>query len=310
MTLALRKIGRAIFSVWFLVTMIFILMRMAGDPAMELLGPDETSKEVLDSFRAMWGIDRPIWEQYVNYIGHALQGDFGRSFVEYRPAFDIVLERLPKTLLLMSCSLGVSLLIGVPFGILGALHHNRKIDTVVTTTSMVLHAIPHFILGVALILIFVVWLRLLPVGGSGSWQQLVMPAFTFGASGAAIFSRFIRSAMLEALRQPYVTAAQARGIPWSRIILFHVVPNAALPTLTIAGLMLGSMVGGSIVVETMFAWPGVGRLTATSVGLRDLAVIQVIVFFVMGAMVTTNLTVDLLYTIVDPRIRIRSGTPQ
>jgi peptide/nickel transport system permease protein len=308
MTLALRKTGRAIFSVWLLVTIIFVLMRMAGDPAMELLGPDETSKEVLESFRSMWGIDRPIWEQYFNYVGHVMQGDFGRSFVEYRPAFDIVVERLPKTLLLMSSSLGVALLIGIPFGIIGALHHNRPMDTVVTTTSMALHATPHFILGIALILIFVVWLRLLPVGGSGTWQQLLMPTFTFGASGAAIFSRFIRSAMLETMRQPYVTAAQARGIPWSRIVLFHVVPNAALPVLTIAGLMLGSMVGGSIVVETMFAWPGVGRLTVTSVGLRDLAVIQVIVFFVMGAMVTTNLAVDFLYTIVDPRIRIRSGT--
>lgn len=307
MMLILRKTARALFSIWLVVTLIFVLMRMAGDPALALFGPDEMPKAALDSFRATWGFDKPIWEQYFTYVSHVLHGDFGRSFVDYRPAVDIVFERLPRTLSLMSVSLAITLLLGIPSGILAALNHNKPLDAALTAGSTFFYAIPHFVLGVALILIFAVWLHLLPVGGSNSWQHMLMPAFTFGASGAAVFTRFVRSSMLEVLRQPYIAAAQARGIPRRTIVLRHALPNAALPVLTIAGLTIGSMVAGSIVVETMFAWPGVGRLTSTSVDLRDLAVIQVIIFLVMTTMVVTNLVVDFLYTVIDPRMRIRSG---
>lgn len=305
MTLLLSKSLRALFSVWLIVTLIFFLMRMTGDPALALFGPDEVPPEVMDSFRATWGFDRPLLEQYFTYLGNVGRGDLGRSFIEYRPALTIVTERIPNTLLLMGASLLITLLLGVPAGMAAALRHNRPLDGAMTAASIFFYAIPNFVLGIALMLMFSVWLRVLPVGGNGSWQHILMPAFTFGASGAAVFTRFVRASMLEVLRQPYIVAAQSRGIPWVRIVLFHVLPNAALPLLTIAGLTVGSMIAGSVVVETMFAWPGVGRLTATSVGLRDMAVIQVIVLIIMAVMVVTNLLVDFLYTAADPRIRVR-----
>jgi len=304
MAAVVRKVLRALLSVWFVVTVIFVVMRLSGDPALEIFGPEELPEEVMASFRATWGIDKPIWEQYLTYVGNVLQGDFGRSFVEYRSASEIVMERLPKTLALMAASLAITLLIGIPAGIAAALFHNGRLDRVLTVGGMVFYATPNFVLGIALILVFSVWLGVLPVASSEAWESILLPAFTFGASGAAVFLRFVRAAMLDALRQPYVLAARARGLPWRRVVLGHVLPNAALPILTIAGLTVGAMVAGSIVVETMFAWPGIGRLTTTAVGFRDLAVIQVIVFLVMAAMVITNLVVDVLYVVVDPRIRI------
>lgn len=304
MPVLVRKVARVLLSVWLIVTCIFVLMRMAGDPALEILGPDEFPPDILASFRASWGIDQPLWQQYLTYLSNAVEGDFGRSFLDQRSALTVVMERLPQTLTLMSTSLAIMLLIGIPAGIYAALRHNRAADTAVSAAAIVFYAVPNFVLGVLLILVFAVDLRWLPVGGSGDWRHLILPAVTFGASGAALFARFVRSSMLDALRQPYIVAAKARGLPWRTVVLRHALPNAALPVLTILGLTVGGLVAGSIVVETVFAWPGVGRLTAMAVSFRDLAVIQVIVMLVMIAMVTTNLVVDLLYAWCDPRIRL------
>ena len=307
MSFALKKLLRALVSVFAIVTAIFLLMRLAGDPTLEILGPDDFPPAVLEDFRARWGLDQSLWQQYLSYLGNAATGDFGRSFLDQRPAFQIVLDRLPNTLLLMALSLAITLLIGIPAGIVAALRHNQFADAAVLAGAMVFQATPNFVLGVVLIFVFSVWLRLLPASGAGDWHHLILPAVTFGASNAAVFARFVRAALLDVLRQPYMLAATARGLP-ARVLLFrHALPNAALPILTILGFFVGGLIAGSIVVETVFAWPGVGRLTATAVGFRDLAVIQVIAMLVMAAMVTTNLVVDLLYAVLDPRIRLERG---
>ena len=304
MTYIAAKSLRAVFSIAFIVTAVFLLMRLVGDPALAILGPDDFPPEILAEFRALWGLDQPLWQQYVEYVRHAVSGEFGRSFVDNRPALAIVLERLPSTLALMGAALAITLLIGVPAGIVSALRQNRLSDMALSGAAIVFQATPNFVLGVALILVFAVWLRLLPAAGAETWQHGVLPAVTFGASNAAIFARFVRATLLDVLRQPYMLAASARGLSPTILLLRHALPNAGLPLLTVLGFSLGGMVAGSIIVETIFAWPGVGRLTATSVAFRDLAVIQVIALLTMTAMVTTNLAVDLLYAVLDPRIRL------
>lgn len=304
MQFVLRKTGRALLSVWLLVTAIFLLMRLAGDPALEILGPDEFPPEVIERFRVQLGLDRPLVAQYTDYLAGAVRGDFGRSFLENRSALDVVAERLSKTLQLMLASLAISLLLGVPAGIIAALRRNELVDTGVTSLALVFQAMPNFVLGVLLILVFAVWLRLLPAGGSEELRHLVLPALTFGASGAAVFARFMRSAVLDVVRQPYIQAVRARGIGGRHLLFGHILPNAALPLLTILGFSIGGLFAGSIIVETVFAWPGIGRLTATAVGQRDLPVVQVIALLVMATMVTTNLLVDLAYAWLDPRIRL------
>lgn len=307
MPFILRRALRVTLSVWLVLTGLFFLMRMAGDPVLAILGPDEFSQEVLDIFRANLGIDKPVIEQYFSYISGIFHGDFGRSFLERRPALDIVLMRLPKTIWLMLASLSITLVIGILAGILAALRHNQTTDTVVSLFATVFYAVPNFVLGIVLTLVFAVKLNWLPVGGSNSLESVILPALTFGASGAAIFARFARSAMLESLRQPYITAAKARGLSWRRIVFAHALPNAALPLLTLLGFAVAGLVSGSVVVETIFAWPGVGRLLSYSVGSRDLPVVQVVVVFAMAVMVFTNMAIDLLYSIADPRIRFQKG---
>ncbi len=307
MSFIVRKSLRALFSIVFIVTAIFLLMRLAGDPALAILGPDDFPPAVLADFRALWGLDQPVWRQYLDYLANAATGHFGRSFVDNRPALTVVLERLPGTLFLMATALIITLLIGVPAGIIAALKRNHPWDVAVSGAAVIFQATPNFVLGIGLVLVFSVWLRLLPSAGTESWQHVVLPAITFGASNAAIFARFVRATLLDVLRQPYMLAAAARGLSPRILLLRHALPNAGLPLLTILGFSLGGMVAGSIIVETIFAWPGVGRLTATSVGFRDLAVIQVVALFTMTAMVLTNLAVDLLYTVLDPRIRLSGG---
>lgn len=300
------KLLRALITVLIVLTFVFVVLRMSGDPIESLVG-DEAPPDVVSYYRAKYGLDRPILEQYVLYFRGIAHGDMGISFKDERDAVDVVIERIPKTLELGLVSFAVSLLIGIPLGVLAALNRNTALDRFTMGFAVFGYSIPNFFLGIVLILIFAMWLRLLPSSGSGSLLHMIMPVITLGTAGAGSLARFARSSMLEVLNKSYMRAATAKGVPRLRRISWHAIPNAAIPIVTIIGFRLGDLIAGSVVTETVFAWPGVGRLLVTSVGGRDLAVVQTILILVALTMVVANLLVDFIYGWVDPRIRVSSS---
>lgn len=297
----LQKLLRALLTVLLIVSTVFIVLRLSGDPAIYVLGLDADPR-ALDAFRQQWGLDQPLWQQYVQFLGNCLQGDFGYSYFEERDAMVAVLERLPATVLLMGVTGICTLLIGIPAGIWAALHRNSWIDRLTMLLSVAGFSLPNFVFGILLILLFSVTWQILPTGGSGSWQHLVMPVLTMTLAEAAVLARFTRSAMLEALSQPYMRTARAKGLRWNRAVIRHALPNAAIPLITVVGFFVGTLVAGGVVTESVFAWPGLGRLLVSSVANRDLAVVQIIVMLIACSMVLTNLLVDLLYGWLDPRV--------
>ena len=294
---------RTLLTLLFVVTFAFVVLRTSGDPVQSLLGPDATNEEIAQ-FREAWGLDRPLPEQYVRYVGNVLRGEFGKSYRDGRPVTEIVAERVPWTLLLTLTAYALALLIGVPAGIVAALRRNSLVDRAIMSLAVMGFALPNFFLGILMILLFSLHLRWLPSSGSGTLAHLVMPALTLGMFNAGALARFTRSAMLEVLSKPYMRAAAAKGASPLRQVLRHALPNAAIPVVTIIGLNLGILLGGAIVVETVFAWPGVGRLLVSAVSARDLSVVQAIVLLLAAIMVAINLVVDLLYGVLDPRIRL------
>jgi peptide/nickel transport system permease protein len=298
----LRKCLRALLTLWIVVTLTFVVLRSAGDPALIILGTDATPA-MITAFHHAWGLDQPLPVQYARYLAHVMNGDFGDSFLDGRPAIAVVAERVPNTLRLAGLGFLLMLTIGIPSGIIAALNRGRPLDRLVVASAVIGHSVPSFFLAILLILLFSVRWKLLPSGGAGTPETIIMPAVTLAASGAGVIARFTRAAMLDALRQDFVRAVQARGLGWPQTVRAHVVPNAAIPTLTMIGFLLGGIVASTVVTETVFAWPGIGRLIITSVARRDLAVVQCIVLLVASTMVLANLAVDLLYVVLDPRMR-------
>ena len=299
----LQKALRAVLTILVIVTLVFVGLRLAGDPTTILLGTEATPEMEADLRRKL-SLDQPIWVQYFSYLTNILTGDFGSSFIHDRDALELVLDRLPATLVLMGTSLGLAILIGIPAGILAALRRGRKADRAIMSLAVLAHVTPNFFLGVLLMLVFSIWLRMLPTSGGETFQHLILPAFTIGASYAAVFARFTRSSMLEVLGSKYMLAAESRNVRRSSLIVNHALPNASIPILTIFGFMFGGMISGAIITESVFAWPGIGRLFVSSVANRDIPVVQVIVFLAGAAMVATNLVVDIAYGWLDPRIRL------
>jgi len=303
----LQNLFRAFLTVFLIVTTVFVVLRLSGDPAMYVLGID-AAPAALEQFRDRWGLNDPIWQQYITFIRNAVTGDFGYSYFEERPAMEAVADRMPKTLLLMGITAIFALLVGISAGILAAIYRNSWIDRLTMTVAVAGFSLPNFVLGIFMILLFSVALGWLPTAGSGTWQHMVMPVVTMGLAEAAVFARFTRSAMLEALHQPYMRTARAKGMRRGAAVWRHALPNAAIPLVTITGFFVGTLIAGGVVTESVFAWPGLGRLLVTSVGNRDLAVVQIIVMLIATSMVVTNLTIDLLYGWLDPRVgSARSG---
>ncbi|MCZ8375866.1 MAG: ABC transporter permease [Beijerinckiaceae bacterium] len=300
------RVGRALITIALVVTFAFIVLRLSGDPAQNILGP-EAPPEVLAAFRRAWGLDDPIWLQYLHYFGAIAQGELGRSMRDGRSAIEIVAERIPITLALTVPALVLKLGIGIPAGVYAALHRGSLTDRIVMIASVAGFTIPSFVLGLTLVLVFAVQLGWLPSGGQDSWRHAILPILTLGIGGAAILARFTRSAMLEVLGQPFIRAASAKGVPWRDVITRHALPNAAIPTVTIIGFMVGTLIAGAVVVESVFSWPGVGRLLVVAVANRDLAVVQCILLLVAATMVISNLIVDFLYGFLDPRLRSAKG---
>lgn len=298
----LVKLVRSITTLWLVVTLVFILLRSAGDPLLVLL-PEDTEPAVVEAYRERWGLDRPLLVQYGLYLTSVVRGDLGRSFRDGRDAVDVVLERVPKTLELGGAALAFAMLIGIPAGIAAAMRRGTILDRALMIVSVLGYSLPTFFLGVLLILLFSLQLRWLPSSGTGTLLHLVMPTLTLGTWIAATLSRFTRSAVLDVLEQPYMRTARAKGLTRLAQIVRHALPNAAIPIVTLLGLITGHLVAGAVVIETVFAWPGVGRLTVTSVASRELAIVQTIVLIVAASMVIATLVVDLLYGWLDPRTR-------
>jgi peptide/nickel transport system permease protein len=296
------RLLRAAVTIIMVVTFAFIVLRLSGDPAQIIMGAD-APPEAVDAFRTAWGLDQPVWLQYFHYFGAIFQGDLGRSMRDGRDAIVLVTERIPATLALTIPALIIKLGLGIPAGITAALHRNSFIDRAVMLLAVAGFTVPSFVLGLLLVLVFAVQLGWLPSGGQESWRHAILPIITMGVGGAAVLARFTRSAMLEVLGQPYIRTASAKGVPWRAVVWGHALPNAAIPTVTIVGFMVGSLIAGAVVVESVFSWPGVGRLLVVAVANRDLAVVQCILLLVAATMVTANLVVDLLYGLLDPRLR-------
>ena len=299
---AASRLARAALTIAMVVTFAFVVLRLSGDPAQIIMGAD-APPEAVEAFRAAWGLDRPLWQQYLHYFGAILSGDLGRSMRGGRDAIVLVAERIPATLALTVPALLLKLGLGIPAGILAALHRNSALDRAVMALAVAGFTMPSFVLGLLLVLVFAVQLGWLPSGGQESWRHAILPVVTLGIGGAAVLARFTRSAMLEVLGQPYIRTASAKGVPWRAVVRGHALPNAAIPTVTIIGFMMGTLIAGAVVVESVFAWPGVGRLLVVAVANRDLAVVQCILLLVAATMVTANLVVDLLYGVLDPRLR-------
>jgi peptide/nickel transport system permease protein len=296
------RLARAALTIAMVVTFAFVVLRLSGDPAQIIMGAD-APPEAVDAFRAAWGLDRPLWEQYFHYFGAILSGDLGRSMRDGRDAILLVAERIPATLALTIPALLIKIAIGIPAGIYAALHRNSLADRIVMVVAVAGFTVPSFVLGLLLVLVFAVQLGWLPSGGQESWRHAILPIITLGVGGAAVLARFTRSAMLEVLGQPFIRTASAKGVPWRMVVTHHALPNAAIPTVTIIGFMVGSLIAGAVVVESVFSWPGVGRLLVVAVSNRDLAVVQCILLLVACTMVVANLVVDLLYGLLDPRLR-------
>lgn len=298
----LIRLCRAALTVALVVTFAFVVLRMSGDPALIIMSVD-APPEAIAAFRKAWGLDDPIWLQYLRYFSAIGQGELGQSMRDGRPAMQLVLERIPATLALTLPALALKLGIGIPAGIYAALHRDSLMDRIVMVTAVAGFTVPSFVLGLVLVLVFSVQLGWLPSGGQESWRHAILPVLTLGIGGAAVLARFTRSAMLEVLGQSYIRTASAKGVPWPRVVRGHALPNAAVPTVTVVGFMVGSLIAGAVVVESVFSWPGVGRLLVVAVANRDLAVVQCILLLVAMTMVSANLIVDLLYGVLDPRLR-------
>jgi peptide/nickel transport system permease protein len=283
----------------------FGLMFLTGDPTEVWLGEaaDFMTQEQIDEFRRLKGFDQPWYIQYGIFVKNAVQGDFGESYRYSEPAFDVVMRRLPATVQLALIALAVSVILGVPIGVLSATRPNTGVDYASTLAALVGQSVHSFFLGIMLMLVFGVWLRVLPISGKGDWRNLLLPAFTLAAFSLARNMRLTRSSLLEVIQQDYVRTARAKGLSENTVIYLHALRNALLPLVTMVGLQLGFLLAGSVIVESIFAWPGVGRLIIDAIYNKDFAIVQAGVTVLAISFTLVNLGVDLLYSWLDPRVR-------
>lgn len=295
------RLGEGLVAIWGVVTIVFIVSRLLGDPAVLLL-PIGATEEQLHELRVQLGLDQPIPQQYLTFLLNIVRGEFGTSFQFARPALAVVLERLPATAVLAGAALLIGVLVGGVAGALAAIHRGSVIEAAVLLVALLGQATPSFWLGIMLILFFAVQLGWLPTGGYGSWQNLVLPALTLACFTTASIARLLRSAMLDVMRDDYVRTARAKGLPPRRVFVWHVGRNSLIPVVTMIGILAGELLGGAAVTETVFGWPGVGRLIVQAIETKDFPVVQAGVAVVATIFVGVNLLIDLLYTLIDPRI--------
>lgn len=302
----IRRLLQAILVIFGVLTVVFVILRLTGDPVRLMLG-ENASEEAITSLNRELGLDRPLYVQYFAYMSKVARGDFGRSIAQGgKPALPIVLERYPATLQLALLALTLSVTLATLFGIVSAIYRYSVFDNAAMFLALFGQSVPNFWLGIMLILIFAVNLGWLPSQGSDGWnpRYFILPMLTLAAPGLARLTRLVRSGMLDVLGQDYVRTARAKGIQERRVVFGHALKNAAIPLVTIIGLDLGVLLGGAVVTEQIFEWPGVGRAVIEGINRRDFPVVQAAVFIIATSFVLINLVVDLLYTWLDPRVRL------
>jgi ABC-type dipeptide/oligopeptide/nickel transport system permease component len=298
-----RRLSQSVIVLLGISVVVFVILHLTGDPTVLMLPPDVSAEEVA-RFRKAMGFDDPLPVQYWRFLRGVLQGNFGNSLRHDEPALGLVFERMPATLELTVVALGVAMLLAIPAGIVSAIFRNTALDYVSTMVALIGQAMPTFWLGIMLILVFAVGLQVLPSSGRGGLMNLILPALTLGLFTAARTMRLTRSALLEVLGQDYVRTARAKGVAERGVVWKHALRNASIPVITIVGLELGTLLGGAVITETIFAWPGVGRLSVQAIYNRDYPLVQASVFVLASIFVLVNLAVDLVYTYLDPRIRL------
>lgn len=298
----LTRLGYSAISLFLLSLTVFTVVRVTGDPAVLLVGPG-ASRDDLAQARSLWGLDQPWPQQYITFVGNALQGNLGTSFQYRVPVRDLYFERLPNSLLLALVALLISLMMGVPLGIVSAVKVDTFWDSLSKLVAMFGLSVPNFFIGLVMINIFAVWLRWLPAAGSGTWQHMIMPSIALGWYFAASMLRLTRSSMLEVLDSEYVKLARLKGLPETIVVVKHAFRNALIPVMTLAGINLVIMINVAVIIESIFAWPGIGRLLYEGISFRDFPIVQGLVVLAGGMIVGVNLLLDVLYAWIDPRIR-------
>lgn len=299
----IKRLFHSIFVLIGISIVVFIILHLTGDPAALLMPMDATPEQVAQ-FRQEMGFNDPLIIQYWRFFKGTLRGDFGQSFRHNQPALSLVLERMPATIQLTFAALAIALIIAIPVGIISAIKRNSILDHIGMTGALLGQSTPVFWLGVMLILVFSVILQWFPSSGRGGIENLVLPAITLGMYSMARTARMMRSSMLEVLGQEYMKTAKAKGLSPHMVILKHALKNAAIPVVTIVGMELGTLLGGAVITETIFAWPGVGRLAVQAIYNRDYPVVQAAVFLLASIFVLVNLLVDIIYTYLDPRVKL------
>jgi peptide/nickel transport system permease protein len=300
----LRRALRCLATLWLVVTLVFLGSRLSGDPLYQLV-PPTTPAEERDRLRHQLGLDEDLPHQYLHYLGDIAAGDFGVSFFARRPVAELFAERVPDTLRLMLPALALGALAGVGLGTFGAMFRGHAIDSALRVIALLGQAVPNFLFGLGLIMLLSLWLRLLPSGGTGSLAHAVMPVLSLAIGLTAGLMRLTRASVLDVLHQPYIIVARSKGMAPVFVLLRHALPNALLPVVTQLGLQLGTLIGGAAIVETVFAWPGAGRLLVGAVLQRDYPLLQFGVLVVAATLILANLLVDLGYGLLDPRLRER-----
>jgi peptide/nickel transport system permease protein len=297
-----RRLSWSIVTLLILLTIVFALVKLTGDPALLIVQGTAASETELDALREELGLNDPLHIQYFEYIGGLLRGDLGESLFYHLPVVTLIAARAPATIQLAFISMFLALIIGVPIGLASATKVGTAIDHGGMLVALVGQSVPAFWLGIMGVLFFAVMLRLLPAGGIGTFKHFVLPAFTLATFPLARIVRITRSSTLEVIHKDYIATARAKGLSEYRVLIRHAFRNSLLPVVTMSGLLLGEELGGSIVIETVFAWPGIGLLTLDAIYRRDLPLVQGLVLLVALGYLASNLMVDVLYTFLDPRI--------
>ena len=297
-----RRLIQGIFILWAVATIAFGLTFLSGDPATLMIG-DHWTAEQIANFREYMGYDRPLLVQYGEYLGRVVRGDFGVSVRQQIPVTRLIMERFPATLQLAGLALVIIVVVAIPVGVVSAVRRNSAADRLAMSGALLAQSVPTFWLGIMLILVFGVVLRWLPVSGSGSPLHLVLPAVTLATFSTARIARLVRSSMLDVLGEDYIQTAHAKGLAPRAVHFRHALRNALIPVITLLGIEVGSLLGGALVTETVFAYPGIGRLTIQAIAARDLPLVQGVITFGALIFVLVNLAVDLSYSVLDPRIR-------
>ena len=301
----LKRFVETLVVLYLALTAVFVMVRLTGDPVL-LMIPADATPEFIEQFRREMGFNKPLAVQYGRFLLGAVHGDFGKSLRQQASAISLVIERIPASLLLTTTSMFIALMASIPIGIFSASKRGSLMDKLGTVNAVFGQSIPNFWLGLMLILVFSVLLRWLPTGGMGSWKHLILPSITLAAYSVARITRLTRSSMIEVLQMDYIQTARAKGLKELRILWKHALKNALIPIITITGLQIGVIFGGAVITESIFSWPGLGRLLVQSIYFRDFPTVQASVFIIAVMVCLVNLIVDLLYGLVNPEIREKS----